>query len=247
VHLTGKVALVTGAGSGIGRATALLLAAHGAKVVVADLDEGAAAATARQIGGDGTAVRADVTRQQDVDDLLAETIATYGRLDIAVNNAGVSGNFARIADITAEAWERTIDVNLTGVFRCLQAEIPHLLASGGGAIVNVSSAAGQMGVPGLAAYSASKHAVIGLTKSAALEYAREGIRINAVLPGTVHTPMLEAFAGGPDVVEKMGRGTPIGRLAQPEEVAQTIAWLVSDASSYVTGHALAVDGGALAT
>jgi NAD(P)-dependent dehydrogenase (short-subunit alcohol dehydrogenase family) len=247
VPIDGAVALVTGGGSGIGRATARLLAERGARVIVADVSEQAADATAAEIGPAASAVAADVTDPGSVEALLA-AVADVGPLDIAVNNAGISGTFATLQDTTPADWHRLLDVNLTGVFLCLRAEIPVLLARGGGAIVNVASAAGMIGVPGMCGYSASKHGVVGLTRTAALENARKGIRVNAVLPGTVRTPMLEAFTGGSEqTLAAMAKGQPIGRLAAPEEIAETIVWLCSDASSYVTGHALAVDGGALAT
>ncbi len=243
--LAGRVAVITGGGSGIGQATARLMVAQGALVLVADIDGDAAHATAVEIGAE--AMRVDVTVPEDATAMVGRAIDRFGRLDIAVNNAGVSSAYARVPELVLEDWHRTIAVNLTGVFLCMQAEIPRLL-DGGGAIVNVASAAGMMGVPGLSAYSASKHGVIGLTRSAALECARKGVRINAVLPGTVRTPMLEGFTGGDEaVLEGMGRTSPVGRLAAPEEIAEAILWLCSDAASYVTGHAMAVDGGALAT
>jgi NAD(P)-dependent dehydrogenase (short-subunit alcohol dehydrogenase family) len=244
--LAGKVAIITGGGSGIGQATARLMAAQGASVLVADIDGDAAQATAAEIGAEAMLV--DVTVSDDVASMVGQAIDLFGRLDIAVNNAGVSSVYARVPELAVDDWNRTIAVNLTGVFLCMAAEIPRLLDAGGGAIVNVASAAGMMGVPGLSAYSASKHGVIGLTRSAALECARKGIRVNAVLPGTVRTPMLEGFTGGDEaVLEGMGRTSPVGRLAAPEEIAEAIVWLCSDAASYVTGHAMAVDGGALAT
>ena len=227
-----RVALVTGGASGIGQATARLLSDSGVVVVVADLATGT-----------------DVTDPAAVDEIVATTVERHGRLDIAVNAAGVSGSYGNIADMDVDEWRKVIDVNLTSVFLSVRAEVRQMLAQdpAGGVIVNVASAAGSMGVPGLSHYSASKHGVIGLTKSAALEYARQDIRINAVLPGTVHTPMLERFAGGPEAVEKMGRVTPLGRAATPEEIAEAILWLTSPAATYVTGATFPIDGGALAT
>ena len=179
--------------------------------------------------------------------MVAATVSAFGRLDVAVNNAGRTGTFAPVQDADPAAWQDTLAVNLTGVFLCLRAEIPGMLASGGGSIVNTSSGAGLMGFAGLSAYVASKHGVIGLTRSVALECARSGIRVNAVCPGTVRTPMLEAFTGNSEATLKgMGSAMPIGRLADPAEIAESIVWLASPASSYVTGHALAVDGGASA-
>jgi NAD(P)-dependent dehydrogenase (short-subunit alcohol dehydrogenase family) len=247
---TGRVAIVTGGGSGIGRATALRFAAGGAAVVVADVNgQGAEETVARIIaaGGQAKAVTADVTDPAQVEAMVGVAAQGLGRLDIAFNNAGTSGVFGPTADADVDEWRRVIEVNLTSVFLCLRAEIPVMLRGGGGAIVNTSSGAGLMGFAGLPAYVASKHGVIGLTRSAALEYAKEGIRVNAVCPGTVRTPMLEGFTGGDeDALQAMGQMMPIGRLATPDEIAGAVVWLCSDEASYVTGHAMAVDGGALA-
>ncbi len=231
--LRGKIALVTGGASGIGAATATLLQDAGAVVVVADL------------GGENPV---DVTDERAVDELVDRVVADHGRLDIAANVAGTSGTYANVADATTESWRHTLQVNLDAVFFCLRAELRAMRAAGNrGTIVNVASSAGKMGVPGLAAYSASKHGVIGLTKSAALEVARDGIRVNAVCPGTIRTPMLRGFVGGDEeTLEKMGRRAPIGRIGEPDEVAEAIVWLCSDASSFVTGHALEADGGVAA-
>jgi NAD(P)-dependent dehydrogenase (short-subunit alcohol dehydrogenase family) len=248
----GRVALVTGGGSGIGRATVRLLAARGARVVAADIDHDNAVATVEGLGDDvARAAAVDVTDPDAVEALLLEVVAAFGRLDVAVNAAGVSGVYNPVTEQSLDEWRRVIDVNLTSVFITLRAELRQMLAGGErstpGAVVNVSSAAGEMGVPGLAHYSASKHGVIGLTRSVALECARQGIRVNAVLPGIVRTPMLQRFAGGDEGVDAMAKGSPFGRAAEPEEIAQTIAWLCSDQASFVTGHAFAADGGALAT
>jgi NAD(P)-dependent dehydrogenase (short-subunit alcohol dehydrogenase family) len=248
VDLLGRVALVTGGGSGIGRATVQLLAAAGAQVVAVDIDYANALVTVEGLGDDvALAVPADVTSPEAVDAMVDATLHAFGQLDIAVNAAGVSGVYANLPDQRLDEWQRIIDVNLTSVFLCLRAEIPALLDTDRSAIVNVASAAGTIGVPGMAPYSASKHGVIGLTKSVALEYARSGLRVNAVLPGPVRTPMLQRFAGGDDGVDSMGATMPLGRAAEPVEIAEAIVWLCSDAASYVTGHAFAVDGGALAT
>jgi NAD(P)-dependent dehydrogenase (short-subunit alcohol dehydrogenase family) len=231
--LDGKVALVTGGASGIGAATAALLRDKGAVVIVAD------------IGGDAPV---DVADEREVDGLVARILDEHGRLDIGANVAGTSGVYANVADATTESWRHTLQINLDAVFFCMRAELGAMRVAGnGGSIVNVASSAGKMGVPGLSAYSASKHGVIGLTKSAALEVAREGIRVNAVCPGTIRTPMLSGFVGGDEeVLEKMGRRAPIGRLGEPREIAEAIVWLCTDAASFVTGHALEADGGVAA-
>jgi len=240
----GKVAIVTGGGSGIGRATAMQLGGAGATVIVADVNEAGGEETVATIGGGSRFVKTDVTDPAQVDALIA---ACDGRLDIAFNNAGTSGSFGNIGDADIDEWRKVIDLNLVSVFLCMRAEIPLMQASGGGVIVNTSSGAGLMGFAGLSAYVASKHGVIGLTKTAALEYARAGIRINAVCPGTVRTPMLEGFTGGDEkTLQAMGKMMPIGRLATPEEIAQAVVWLCSDQASYVTGMAMPVDGGAAA-
>lgn len=233
--LTGRVVLVTGGASGIGLATVELLRARGATVIAADLRE-------------GPAVEAlDVTDEAAVDALVGSIIERHGRLDAAANVAGTSGVYAEVADSTTADWRRTLAVNLDGVYLCLRAELRAMRGAGFGSIVNVASSAGRMGVPGLSAYSASKHAVLGLTKSAALEVARAGVRVNAVCPGSVRTPMLRDFAGGDDaVLERMGRRAPMGRLGEPREIAEAIVWLLSDAASFVTGSALSPDGGVAA-
>ncbi len=249
-QFAGRVAVVTGGATGIGRAAVEQFASGGAAVVVADLDVDGGAAVAESVrAGGGTArfIPTDVTDPDSVTAMVATAVDDHGRLDLAFNNAGTSGSYAPVADADLAAWDRTVALNLTGVFLCLRAVIPAMVASGGGAIVNTSSAAGQMGFAGLSAYVASKHGVIGLTKSAALENARTGVRVNAVLPGTVRTPMLEGFAGSDDALEAMGRTAPMRRLGEPTEIAAAVVWLCSDAASYVTGHALAVDGGSLAT
>jgi NAD(P)-dependent dehydrogenase (short-subunit alcohol dehydrogenase family) len=247
----GRVAIVTGGASGIGRASAELFAARGAKVVVADLDDAQGAPAVAAInatGGEAMFVRTDVTDPEQVQAIVRAAIDAYGRLDVALNNAGVPGTYAALSDQDLGDWQRTIAVNLTSVFLSMQAEIPVMLESGGGAIVNTASAAGLMGFANLPAYVASKHGVIGLTKSVALEYARHGVRVNAVCPGSIRTQMLEGFVGGnEDSLQGMGQGQPIGRLGTPDEVAAAVVWLCSDAAAFVTGHALAVDGGVLAT
>ena len=250
--LAGRVALVTGGASGIGRATAHLFAVRGASVMIADLDRDAAAASASEIADNTDSrvevVAADVADPDQVVAMVAATVEAFGRLDAAVNNAGTPGTYRSFGDQQLDDWRRTLDINLTGTFLCLQAELAVMADAGAGAIVNVASAAGLMGFANLPAYVASKHGVVGLTKSVALEFARSGIRINAVCPGNVHTPMLEGFVAGDEkALQGMGRVTPMGRLAEPPEIGEAIVWLCSDAASFVTGHAMAVDGGVLAT
>ena len=244
--LEGTVAVVTGGGSGIGRSTAMMLAERGASVLVTDVDGAAAEKVAAEIGEPKSSMQVDVTDEEQVAAMVRQAVTSYGGLHVAVNNAGTSGLFGSTADVDPGEWRRVIDLNLTGVFLCMRAEIPAILAAGGGAIVNTSSGAGLMGFAGLPAYVASKHGVIGLTRAAALEYSAKGIRVNCVCPGTVRTPMLEAFTGDEATLQAMGRAMPIKRLATPEEIAEAIVWLASPSASYVTGHALAVDGGASA-
>jgi NAD(P)-dependent dehydrogenase (short-subunit alcohol dehydrogenase family) len=244
---TGKVAMVTGGGSGMGRSTAIAFAAAGARTVVVDLSEEAARATAdfiQEQGGEGIAVRCDVTRSEDVKAALEETAATYGRLDAAFNNAGLEHGLIAAAEIPDAEFDRIVGVSLKGVFLSMKYQIPLMLAGGGGAIVNNSSAAGLSGFKGQAAYSAAKHGLVGLTRSAALDYASENVRINAICPGIVDTPMMDRVTGGtPNGRAAVITMEPIGRMGRPEEIADTVLWLCSDASSFVVGHALSVDGG----
>ena len=243
----GKVALVTGAGSGIGLATAKAFGDAGASVVLADRREDAVRAAAEGLsasGGKALAVRCDVTDDTQVASMIDRTVSAFGRLDAAFNNAGVMQRRVDTAEISGDEWDRVMAINLRGVWSCMKYELPQMLRNGGGAIVNCSSIGGVIGVPGLAAYHAAKHGVIGLTKTAAIEYATRKIRINAVCPGTINTPMAESLTGGdPKILAEFLKDEPIGRIAEPEEVAAGVLWLCSPGASYVVGHALFVDGG----
>lgn len=246
-RLAGKIALVTGGSSGIGRATARIFAREGATVVVADVLVDGGEETARLIkaaGGEALFVKTDVSQPVEVDALVKRAVETYGRLDCAFNNAGIEGALQPTADYDAAVWDRVMSINLRGVWLCMKSEIQQMLKQGGGAIVNTASAAGLVAVPGLSAYVAAKHGVVGLTKTAALEYAKTGIRVNAVCPGGVDTPMVQrVFGNNPQFAEAAASAEPVGRLAQPAEIGEAVVWLCSDAASFVTGHAMAVDGG----
>lgn len=243
----GRVALVTGGGSGIGRATALLLASRGAAVAVSDVNVGGAEETARMIGDmgkDSIAIGADVSQAVDASAMVDATTSRFGRLDLAVNNAGVGGGRSPLHEYPEADWNRTLAVNLTGVWLSMKSEIEAMLEGEGGVIVNVASVAGVVGYPRHAAYSASKHGVIGLTRTAALEYARSGIRVNAICPAFTRTPMVEAaVAASEDRLRKLESANPLGRLGTPEEIAEGIAFLCSPASGFAVGHALVLDGG----
>jgi NAD(P)-dependent dehydrogenase (short-subunit alcohol dehydrogenase family) len=247
MRLEGKIALVTGGSSGIGRATALAFAGEGAKVVIGDIQVEGGERTLQAIkeaGGDAILVKTDVTRPDQVEALINRAVETYGQLDCAFNNAGFEGTRAPTADYAEEDWDRVISINLKGVWLCMKYEIPHMLKQGGGAIVNTASSAGLVGFRTAPAYTAAKHGIVGLTKTAALDYAPAGIRINAVCPGVVRTPMLERLTGGHAKLEAwLLAQEPVGRAGTPEEIAEAVVWLCSDAASFVTGHPMAVDGG----
>jgi len=247
-NFAGKAAFVTGAASGIGRATALAFARQGASVAAADVQDEANAETVRlveQLGGRAIAVRCNVTEAAEIKAALAKTVEAFGRLDYAFNNAGIEPKKpAPTADYDEGEWNRIINVNLRGVFLCMKHEIPLILKQGGGAIVNTSSGAGVIGIRNSPAYTAAKHGVIGLTRAAALDYAAQNLRINAVCPGYIDTPMMDRFTGG----TAEGRGKvvaeePAGRMGKPEEIAAAVLWLCSDAAAFMIGHAMVVDGG----
>jgi NAD(P)-dependent dehydrogenase (short-subunit alcohol dehydrogenase family) len=248
--LEGKVGLVTGGTSGIGRETALLFAKQGVKVVVAGRREREGEATIeliRATGSDGLFVRADVSKASEVDTLIQRVVERFGRLDVAFNNAGIEGVWVPIVRQSEEDWDRTIDINLKGVWLSLKYELRQMLKQvGGGAIVNMASITGLVGSAGAAAYCASKHGVIGLTKAAALENARSGIRINAVCPAAIETPMSQRIFGRPAVHKYVVSCHPIGRFGRPAEIAEAVVWLCSDRASFITGQSFVLDGGFLA-
>jgi NAD(P)-dependent dehydrogenase (short-subunit alcohol dehydrogenase family) len=249
-QLEGKVALLTGAASGIGRASALLFADEGARLALADVDDQGGEETGGLVaerGGEAFHVHCDVSDPVQVQALIAAAVERFGRIDCAFNNAGIGGTSAPLADYDHEAWNQVLAINLTGVFLCMQGELRQMVKQGSGAIVNAASVVGIIGYPLLTGYNAAKHGVIGLTQTAALEYARHGIRVNAVCPGWTETPMVmdegPAPASDPEVYTAIAGLAPMKRLAKPIEIARAVAWLCSDAASFVTGHPLIVDGG----
>lgn len=247
--LIGKTALVTGAGSGIGRATAIRLAEDGVDVGVVELDEESGRETVetiRDLGQSAVFVQTDVSDESQVESMVPDVENELGSIDLAFNNAGVAEPGKPLVDRTIQEWDRVMDVNSRGTWLCLKQEIRSMLESGGGTIVNMASVAGQVGFAEHSAYSTSKHGVVGLTKTAALEYIDEGIRINAVCPSFVDTPMLKE-AEDRELIETLKQINPTGRLGRPDEIADAVAWLLSEQSSYVVGHALTVDGGLTAT
>jgi NAD(P)-dependent dehydrogenase (short-subunit alcohol dehydrogenase family) len=245
--LPGKVALVTGGGSGIGRATALLMAKQGAKVMIADYVPEGAERTVKMIkeaGGEASCIAADVSVTRQVESMVAKTVETYGRIDCAFNNAGIEGKMLDTVAYPEELFDRVIAINLKGVWLCMKYEIAQMLKQGGGAIVNTASAAGLVAVEQLSAYNASKHGVVGLTKTAALEFAQKNIRVNCVCPGLINTPMVARMidSGGMNEAEFVA-AEPVHRMGKPEEIGEGVVWMLSDAASFVTGHSMSIDGG----
>ncbi len=253
MRLKDKVAIITGAASGIGKATALVFGREGAKVMCADINAEGAEATARQIAdtsGEATSIRVDVASEPDVQEMISATVTRWGRLDVLYNNAGI-GFGMPVTQVPVEQWDRLIDINLKGVFLGCKHAIPEMLKNGGGSIVNTASDAGLIGTPMLSTYCASKGGVVLLTKSLAVEWAQQGIRVNCVCPGVIRTPILDPFIAQAqmtgvkpeEVWERMARAHPMGRVGEPEEVGRTVAFLASDEASFITGVALSVDGG----
>jgi NAD(P)-dependent dehydrogenase (short-subunit alcohol dehydrogenase family) len=240
----GKTAFITGAASGIGRATAVAFAAEGARVVVTDRVEAALQETAEYVkesGGEVLAIACDVSKPEEIEAAVAQAVNTFGRIDCAFNNAGVENKATPLHEIELEEWDRILSINLRGTFVCMKHEIAQMVRQDGGVVVNTSSGAGIRGVAGGASYAASKHAMIGMTKSAALDYAKQNIRVNCVLPGNIATPMMDRFTGGD--IQKAIDLEPVGRLGKPEEIAEAVLWMCSDLGGFVTGASIVVDGG----
>ena len=248
--LQGKVTLVTGAGAGIGRASALAFSREGAKVVVSDINDAGGQETVKMIeanGGAAVFIHSDVAKAGDVERLIGGAVKKYGRLDCAFNNAGIEGALAPTHECTDENWDRIIATNLKGIWLCMRYELNQMLKQGGGVIVNMASVAGLIGFAGLPAYTASKHGVVGLTKTAALEFAAKNIRVNAVCPGVIHTEMIDRLTHKDPGQERAFTALePMARMGNPEEIGEAAVWLCSPAASFVTGVALAVDGGYVA-
>lgn len=245
--MNGKVALVTGGSTGIGRATALRFAKAGAKVVIADIQADHAQETIKLIkdkGSEAAFIKTDVADEGEVENMIQLAVETFGGLDYAFNNAGIGGQSAPIHQTDSDMWARVIDINLNGVFYCLKYELAFMVEHGGGAIVNTASIGGLIGMPSNSAYGVSKHGVVSLTKSAALAYAARGIRVNSVNPGWINTPMIGTPTENPESLDAFNAEVPMGRIGQPEEVANAVVWLCSDEASYITGHMLVIDGGA---
>jgi NAD(P)-dependent dehydrogenase (short-subunit alcohol dehydrogenase family) len=238
-----KVSIITGGASGIGRSAALAFAAQGAKVVIADVQDGAETLSlVKKAGGEGIFIKCDVSQDSDVKAMVDKTVETYGRLDFGINNAGIEGVQTPLQNLAEVDWDKTIGINLKGIWLCMKHEIPYILQQRNGAIVNTSSIAGVIGFANMAAYVASKHGVAGLTKVAALELAKTGMRVNAICPGVIHTPMVDR-ALNPEIEKAYTAMIPMGRMGRPEEMAETILYLCSESASYVTGQVLIADGG----
>jgi NAD(P)-dependent dehydrogenase (short-subunit alcohol dehydrogenase family) len=248
--MAGKVALITGGGSGIGRATALRVAREGVNVMIADYNPDGAlktVATIKEAGGHADCLAADVTVTRQVELMVSKAIETYGRLDYAFNNAGIEGTMADTAGYPEDSFDRVIATNLKAVWLCMKYEIPQMLKNGGGSIVNTASVLGLVGIEQAAAYNAAKHGVVGLTKTAALEFAQKNLRVNCVCPGFIRTAMVERVVDRGAIAEEMMVALePMGRIGRPEEIAEGVCWLFTDAASFVTGHSLAIDGGFVA-
>jgi NAD(P)-dependent dehydrogenase (short-subunit alcohol dehydrogenase family) len=243
-RFTGKVTFITGAASGIGRATAVAFAAEGARVAILDRTEEALRETEAAVkvaGGEVLAIACDVSKPKEVEAAVAQAVESFGRIDCAFNNAGVENKAAPLHEIDLEEWDRILNINLRGTFLCMKHEIAQMVRQGGGVVVNTSSGAGIRGVAGGASYAASKHGMIGMTTSAALDYAKQNIRVNCVLPGNIATPMMDRFTGGD--IQKAIDLEPVGRLGKPEEIAEAVLWMCSDLGGFVTGASIVVDGG----